>query len=815
MYALIEELYPICRSITGDGFRETMRHIRDRIPITVHEVPTGTEVFDWIVPKEWNIRDAYVKNAAGERVIDFRKSNLHVVSYSLPVRATMSLTELRPHLHTDPEHPDWVPYRTSYYQEGWGFCLAHRDLLDLPDGEYAVCIDATLAPGSLTYGEYVLAGGSGDEVLISCHCCHPSLCNDNLSGIAVAVALAGWLGTLAQRRLSYRFVFIPGTIGSITWLARNDAVVPRIRHGLVLSCLGDSGGFTYKRSRRGDAAIDRAVEHVLRHANAPYEILPFVPYGYDERQYCSPGFDLPVGCFMRTPNGRFPEYHSSADDLRLVGPDALAGSLARLREVVEILEHDQIYVNQNPHCEPQLGRRGLYEGVTGRSELPGYELALLWVLNLSDGQHSLLDIASRADMPFTLLRQASTALERSGLLQSASPPPGEQDMSPRECGALLLVSNFTANTGYAWRHIRRTFNHLASEAARRGRRTVICYPPPDDGGAVGSQHGEARTEFVDLRHCNSTTLRDLLARHRIEIVYVTDWPSLSVRYVQMRRAGVRHIVNHVRRSGSLIPPPLPKRVLKRVLSVGRWLRPDAFVAVSEHVRCRLLLVAQASPKRVITIYNAAPSPDATEADALERRDPARLPAELAIATDDVVILTAARAHREKGIGTLLLAASELARTGEASGIHFIHCGDGPDWDEFRQVVGQLHLENTVHLLGYRDDLARILPRADIAVVPSVCHEAFSRFALEAMSCGVPVIASRVGGLVELVRDGVDGLLVEPDDPLRLAEAVRMLVSDPDLRASMGNAAAGRARTLFDEDHLMRVLSDTVLGRKDA
>ena len=418
MHALVSELYPICRSITGDGMRETLRRLQARVPLEVREVPTGTAVLDWTVPKEWNIRDAYVMNSRGERVIDFRRSNLHVLNYSVPVRCTMSLAELRPHLFTLPDHPDWIPYRTSYYEERWGFCLEHRTLQSLREDRYEVVIDSTLEPGALSYGELVVPGPTSDEVLISCHSCHPSLANDNLSGMAVAVFLAEHL--MAQGpRLTYRFLFVPGTIGSITWLARNADVVPRIRHGLVLSCTGDAGSFTYKRSRRGDATIDRAVAHVLQHAGVSHTIEEFVPYGYDERQYCSPGFDLPVGCFMRTPNGRYPEYHTSADNLDLVRPEALQSSFERVVEVVEVLEADGTYVNLRPNGEPQLGKRGLYGTVGGRAQLPGFEMALLWVLNLSDGDHSLLDIAERAGMPFRVIRQAANSLATHDLLAPA------------------------------------------------------------------------------------------------------------------------------------------------------------------------------------------------------------------------------------------------------------------------------------------------------------------------------------------------------------------------------------------------------------
>ena len=416
-YALIKELYPICRSITGDGFRETLRRLRQEIPLEIHEVASGTRVFDWTVPNEWNIRDAYIKDSRGARVVDFRKSNLHVVSYSTPVQRTLTLAELKPHLHSLPDHPDWIPYRTSYYEEDWGFCLTHRQLLDLPDDEYDVCIDATLAPGHLTYGEYYLPGERTDEILISSHACHPSLANDNLSGIAVAAALARHL-TAAPRRFSYRFLFIPGTIGSITWLALHEAQVARIRHGLVLTGVGDRGAPTYKASRRGDALVDRAARHVLSHAGGEHTIQDFSPYGYDERQYCSPGFDLAVGCFMRTPHGQYPEYHTSADNLDFISPESLADSYAKCLAILEILEQDGRYVNQNPKCEPQLGRRGLYTALRG-GDLPDYELTLLWVLNLSDGQHSLLNIAERSGMPFRAIRHAAEALVAKGLLRVA------------------------------------------------------------------------------------------------------------------------------------------------------------------------------------------------------------------------------------------------------------------------------------------------------------------------------------------------------------------------------------------------------------
>jgi aminopeptidase-like protein len=414
-YAAVEALYPICRSITGDGVRQSLRLLQEIIPLELHEVPTGTQVFDWTVPKEWNIRDAYIKDAAGKRVVDFRCHNLHVLNYSVPVYRTMPLAELRAHLFTLPETPDWVPYRTSYYRETWGFCLSQRQLDRMVDGEYEVRIDSTLEAGNLTYGEYKVAGTTDEEVLFSCHACHPSLCNDNLSGMATAARLARLLEGLSLR-YSYRFLWIPGTIGSITWLAGNETILSRIKHGLVVSCVGDPGAFHYKRSRRGNAAIDTAVEHVLLHSGHQFHTLDFIPYGYDERQYCSPGINLPVGCFMRTPNGRYPQYHTSADDLTLVTPSSLGESLWQLLRVIQVLEEDDRFLNLNPKCEPQLGRRGLYRQMGGNKDAAVSEMAMLWVLNLSDGQHSLLDIAVRSGIAFDQISRAASSLREAGLL---------------------------------------------------------------------------------------------------------------------------------------------------------------------------------------------------------------------------------------------------------------------------------------------------------------------------------------------------------------------------------------------------------------
>ena len=415
MFRLIERLYPICRSITGNGVRETLRILKEYIPLQVIEVPTGTQVFDWTVPKEWNIKDAYVKNSKGKIIIDFKKSNLSVVSYSHPVNKSLSLEELKEHLYTLPDHPEWIPYRTSYYQKEWGLCLTQNQLAELENGVYKVCIDASMENGYLTYGEYYLSGKIEEEVLISCHICHPSLCNDNLSGIALAIQLAKEL-TSESTRYSYRFVFIPGTIGAITWLAMNEQKTPLIKHGLVLTGVGDSGNISYKKSRRGNAEIDQAAGHVLKQLNKPHKIIEFFPYGYDERQYCSPGFNLPVGCFMRTPHGHYPEYHTSADNLSFIKIESLADSFVSVLTILDVLEQNRKYINTNPKCEPQLGKRRLYEGIGGQSTQAVDQLALLWVLNMSDGENSLLDIAIRSGCPFSKLRSAADLLIEKKLL---------------------------------------------------------------------------------------------------------------------------------------------------------------------------------------------------------------------------------------------------------------------------------------------------------------------------------------------------------------------------------------------------------------
>jgi aminopeptidase-like protein len=416
MLALVRDLYPLNRSITGEGVRATLRRIADVVPLAIREVPTGTKVLDWEIPREWNVRDACVSDPSGRRVIDFRQSNLHLVGYSVPVRRRMSFAELRPHLHADPRRPAVIPYRTSYYAENWGFCLSHDQLDSLPDVEYDVLIDSTLEAGSLSYGEFVVPGRTTDEMIFYTHTCHPSLCNDNLSGIAVCAELARWVASRGNE-LTYRFVFGPGTIGSIAWLALNRDVVPRIRHGLVVVLAGNRAPLLYKQTRTGTAAIDRAVAAVLANESPTGQVMPFSAWGYDERQFGSPGFALPVGRLTRSPEEGYPEYHSSADDLSIVEGEALAGTLAACQAIVGLLDSNRRYLNTAPFGEPQLGRRGIYRSMGGPAT-PDVQRALLWMLSLSDGEHDLVRIYERSALPLASLLEARRLLESVGLLKA-------------------------------------------------------------------------------------------------------------------------------------------------------------------------------------------------------------------------------------------------------------------------------------------------------------------------------------------------------------------------------------------------------------
>ena len=419
MHDLIRELFPLPRSITGNGLRQTLTAIGERIPLELTEVPTGTPVLDWTIPQEWNVSAAWIDGPDGKRVVDLADSNLHVLGYSVPVAERVGLAELQEHLFSLPEHPDWIPFRNSYYHPNWGFCVQHRLLESLPEGEYEARIDSTLEDGSLTYGEAFVPGRTDDEVLVSGYACHPSMANDNLSGLALMTTLARQLAGL-ELRYSYRFLFSPGTIGPIAWLARNEERLDRVRHGLVCLCVGDPGPLTYKKSRRSDAEIDRAAQLALRDSGEEFAVHEWEPWGGDERQFNSPGFNLPVGTLTRSAPGSFPEYHTSADDLDFVEPDALGRSFHAYMSVFDVLEGNGTYVNLSPKGEPQLGRRGLYRAIGAGHGANVDELSLLWVLNLSDGEHSLVDIAERSGLRWAQVRDAARTLVDHELLAVAT-----------------------------------------------------------------------------------------------------------------------------------------------------------------------------------------------------------------------------------------------------------------------------------------------------------------------------------------------------------------------------------------------------------
>lgn len=417
---LLGEIYPICRSITGDGVRRTIDLLGRYVRLARFEVPSGTPVFDWEVPLEWNVREAYISNAVGERIVDFERHALHLLNYSVPVRARMSLAQLRSHLHSLPDRPDWIPYRTSYWREDWGFCLSQHQLDALPEGQYDVVIDTSLAPGSLTYAECRIRGEIDDEFLIFTHICHPALANDNASGLAVATLLAAELSQ-ARLRLSYRFVFAPATIGSITWLASNVEAAHALRGGLVVGLLGDPGPLTYKRSRRGNTEIDFIAASAVQALDRSARVIDFSPYGYDERQFCSPGFNLPVGRLSRSPNGEYPEYHTSADNPSLMSVDALANSIRAIARIIDRVDGNRRLRRINPNCEPRLGKHGLFRS-TGGSAPKEFEYALLWLLNQADGAHGPNDIADAARLPDSVIETGVAALLDAGLIEETDRP---------------------------------------------------------------------------------------------------------------------------------------------------------------------------------------------------------------------------------------------------------------------------------------------------------------------------------------------------------------------------------------------------------
>lgn len=422
MHGWARDLFPICRSLTGEGVRRTLAYLKRHLPdLQIHEVPSGTAAFDWTVPDEWNISEAYIENESGQRIVDFADSNLHVVGYSEPVDLWLDRREIDGHLHSVPEQPDVVPYVTSYYRRRWGFCLPDRLRTSLPEGRYHAVIRSRLEPGSLTYGELILPGRSSSEVLLSTYVCHPSMANNELSGPVVTTALARHLASLPERRHTYRIVFVPETIGSIVYLSRHiEAMRRNVVAGFVVTCVGDDRAHSILQSPRGDTLADRIGLHALRHGPREFAVWDHLTRGSDERQYCSPGVDLPVVSVMRSKYATYPEYHTSADDLTLVTPAGLSGGYRAIADCLEILEKDGFYRSTTP-CEPQLGKRGLYPTISTR-ESGMAARDTINVLAFADGSRDLVGLADRIDRSALEILPIIERLEQHGLLERLDRP---------------------------------------------------------------------------------------------------------------------------------------------------------------------------------------------------------------------------------------------------------------------------------------------------------------------------------------------------------------------------------------------------------
>jgi aminopeptidase-like protein len=418
--ALFDLLWPLLRSITGEGVRATHDILSEVLPLQRIEVPSGTRVFDWVVPKEWMVREAYVIAPDGRRILDVADNNLRLVNYSVPFRGTLSREALDKHLHSRPDMPGAIPYVTSYYESRWGFCLSQNERKALPEGNYGIVVDTELKDGALTISEAVLPGLETDEVLISTYTCHPSLANNELSGPLVAAMLYRRLAAWPERRLTYRFVFAPETIGALAYLSlRGEHLREHLAAGYVVTCCGLDTHFTYKRSRRGESLADRAALHALKSLGADHRVRDFAPTGSDERQYCSPGFNLPVGSLIRGAYGEYPEYHTSFDNKALIDFAVLRGTIDLYESMCRTLDRNQSFENLLPYGEPQLGRRGLYPTL-GAADQAERVQAMMWVLNLSDGNHDLLSIAERSGIPIDQLWPAALAAEKAGILRRRS-----------------------------------------------------------------------------------------------------------------------------------------------------------------------------------------------------------------------------------------------------------------------------------------------------------------------------------------------------------------------------------------------------------
>jgi aminopeptidase-like protein len=412
-------LWPINRSLTGNGNRETLRILSELVDLQVTEIPSGTECFDWKIPPEWNVKEAWIKDSKGHKIIDFSDNNLHLVGYSIPVNKKMSLSELKPNIFTLPEQPDLIPYLTSYYKERWGFCMSHNQLIGLQEEEYEVFIDSTLDyNGSMTIGDSVLKGNSDREILFSTYICHPSMASDELSGPLVSAFIYRELRKKTNRFYTYRFVFIPGTIGSIYYLTKyGEHLKQKLDAGFVITCIGDSGNYTYKRSRRGNSLADRGAEIVLKQTEERYILEDFSPDGTDERQYCSPGFNLPVGSLMRTKYGKYPEYHTSGDNKDYISFESMEKSILKYLEIINVFENNFNYKNTLPYCEPQLGKRGLYPTIGSQKEIRARVDAMMWLLNLADGTNDLISISEKSKIPVQVLIPEVNKLIEYGLIK--------------------------------------------------------------------------------------------------------------------------------------------------------------------------------------------------------------------------------------------------------------------------------------------------------------------------------------------------------------------------------------------------------------
>lgn len=416
-----DRLWPITRSLTGNGNRETLKILSELIDVKITEIPSGTQCFDWNVPAEWNIKEAWIKNSKGEKIVDFSKNNLHILGYSEPFKANLSFEELKPHLYTLPDQPDLIPYLTSYYKRRWGFCISHNQFLELDKNDkYEIFIDSSLDEnGSMTIGEAIIRGKSEKEILFSTYICHPSLANNELSGPLVSAFIYSKLKERKNIKYTYRFIFVPETIGSIHSLSVNgERWKKNLQAGFVVTCIGDAGKFTYKKSRRGNSLPDRVVETILNQTESEFDIVDFFPTGSDERQYCSPGFNLPVGSLMRTMYGKYPEYHTSADNKDFISFEAMQKSVLKYLEIIEVLERNEKYLNKYPFCEPQLGKRGLYPTLGSQKGTENFVTAMAWILNLADGTNDLLSISEKSKIPISQLIPVIDRLLENGILEN-------------------------------------------------------------------------------------------------------------------------------------------------------------------------------------------------------------------------------------------------------------------------------------------------------------------------------------------------------------------------------------------------------------